>query len=455
MALFMGGLIAALPTGFIFLYPGQGLTRYTIGVSQALFSALLIHLTGGRIEAHFHVFGSLAFLAFYRDWGVIVVSSAVVAVDHLVRGIYWPESVYGISGMVLTRTLEHAGWVIFEDIFLIYGCVKSTEEMHSHAKLQSKTELINASIEELVVKRTEEVQQRSQELEIAYHQLEGEVIERQKGEVLLQQYSQKLERSNRELQDFAHVASHDLQEPLRKVQAFGDRLATKFKEQLNDEARGYIQRMQNATSRMQTLINDLLTFSRVSSKTQPFAKVDLNKITSEVIEDLEVRIQQKSATVEVKDMPVVEADPTQMRQLLQNLIGNALKFQAEGVTPSVKVYGEQVSDDLNERVEGNLSFIEDSMTAFDGDNRDGFKIRYCNIVVEDNGIGFDEKYVDRIFTVFQRLHGRSEFEGSGIGLAVCRKIAERHHGSITAHSAPGKGAKFIITLPLLQKEVSA
>jgi signal transduction histidine kinase len=233
----------------------------------------------------------------------------------------------------------------------------------------------------------------------------------------IQQRDDALQRSNRELQDFAYVASHDLQEPLRKIQAFGDRLKTKFVQVLSDDGRDYLERMQNAASRMQTLINDLLTFSRVTTKAQAFVPVDLCQVAREVLSDLEVRIEQTGACVEVGALATVDADPLQMRQLLQNLIGNALKFRREYAKPEIKVTAHANGDDR------------------------------CQLTVQDNGIGFDMKYVERIFGMFQRLHGRDQYEGTGVGLAICRKIAERHGGNITAQSSPGQGATFIVTLP--------
>ncbi len=240
----------------------------------------------------------------------------------------------------------------------------------------------------------------------------------------LRAFAGDLERSNRELQDFAFVASHDLQEPLRKIQAFGDRLKTKYGESLSTEGRDYLERMQAAAKRMHVLINDLLTFSRVTSKAQPFVPVDLGKIAHEVLSDLEVRVQQTGGWVEVGNLPTLDADPLQMRQLLQNLIGNGLKFHRVDVPPVVQV----------------------SSTLTDGDRP------VIRLLVEDNGIGFDTKYLDRIFTPFQRLHGRTEYEGTGMGLAVCRRIVERHGGTITADSAPGQGAKFTVELPCYQRE---
>ncbi|MBE9216034.1 PAS domain-containing protein [Plectonema cf. radiosum LEGE 06105] len=232
---------------------------------------------------------------------------------------------------------------------------------------------------------------------------------------------EELTRSNEELQQFAFIASHDLQEPLRKIIAFGDRLKATCENALTDKGYDYLQRMQNAAQRMQALIEDILTLSRVTTKGQPFVQVNLAQITHEVLSDLEIVIAQTKARIEIGELPTIEADPLQMRQLLQNLIGNALKFHRETEPPLVKIYS---------RILTNQQLISD----------------YCEIFIEDNGIGFDEKYLDRIFNVFQRLHGRTEYEGTGIGLAICRKIVERHQGTITANSEPGKGASFIIRL---------
>lgn len=240
-------------------------------------------------------------------------------------------------------------------------------------------------------------------------------------------HSQELSRSNEELQQFAFIASHDLQEPLRKIHSFGELLKATCEDGLTPPGRDYLERMQKAALRMQNLIEDLLRLSRVTTKAQPFIAVNLAQITQEVISDLEVLIQQTGGLVEVGELPTIQADPLQMRQLLQNLIGNALKFHRPDTPPIVKIYSKYFSNHLNK------VFI---------------CYQFCEIIVEDNGIGFEEKYLDRIFNVFQRLHGRREYEGTGIGLALCRKIAERHSGTITAQSTPGQGSKFIVTLPI-------
>lgn len=239
---------------------------------------------------------------------------------------------------------------------------------------------------------------------------------------------QELTRSNEELQQFAFVASHDLQEPLRKIKTFSERLKASCGNNLTEQGHDYLERMQNAALRMQTLIEDLLKLSRVTTRAQPFVAVNLAQIAQEVLSDLEVRIQQTGAQVHLEDLPTIAADPLQMRQLLQNLIGNALKFHRPQVPPVIKIFS-QLSKNPSDKV---CNCCE-----------------LCQIIVEDNGIGFEEKYLDRIFNVFQRLHSRREYEGTGIGLAICRKITERHHGNITAQSKPGQGARFIVTLPII------
>jgi len=249
--------------------------------------------------------------------------------------------------------------------------------------------------------------------------LEAEIFEKERAE-------RELQRSNRELQDFAFVASHDLQEPLRKIQAFGDRLRSKNQGVLDEASLDYLARMQSAASRMQELINALLNLSRITTKAQPFAPVSLDAVLAVVVDDLQPRIEDTGGTIVVKKLQTLDADRVQMRQLFQNLIGNALKFRAEGRPIRVEVREGRSENPAVVRIE-----------------------------VSDNGIGFEERHADKIFTIFQRLHGRGEYEGSGIGLAVCRRIVDRHGGNIYATSVPGEGATFIIELPKKQAEVTS
>lgn len=248
-----------------------------------------------------------------------------------------------------------------------------------------------------------------------------DVTSLKKTQLQLEQSLRELEQSNRELESFASVASHDLQEPLRKIQSFGERLKAVTSGTLSPEGQDYLERMQSAATRMRRLIEDLLAFARITSKAQPFVRVELPTIVREVLSDLEVSIDQAKATITVGELPALEADPTQMRQLLQNLLSNALKFRREDAAPAIS--------------------IEASVDK---------EARRCEIRVRDNGIGFEEKYADKIFNLFQRLHGRGKYEGTGLGLAICRKIAERHGGTISAQSTPGQGSAFTIRLPLTQ-----
>ena len=274
-----------------------------------------------------------------------------------------------------------------------------------------------------------EIQQRDAELRVHRLRLE-ETVERRTW--MLKSKTEELTRSNTELEQFAYISSHDLQEPLRKIQAFGDMLATQYRDVLGDEGRDYLQRMQGAAKRMQGLINELLNYSRITTKAQPFVPVNLSEVARHVLIDLETRIQETGGRIELEPLPTLEGDPTQMRQLLQNLIGNSLKYHRADVPPVVKVQSRLLP--LGER-------------AFPSQ---GPPIQFCEITVEDNGIGFEQKYVDRIFAPFERLHGRGEYEGTGMGLAICRKIVERHGGTITATSVPHQGSTFIVTMPLQQ-----
>jgi len=239
----------------------------------------------------------------------------------------------------------------------------------------------------------------------------------------------ELARSNAELEQFAYVASHDLQEPLRKIQAFGDRLNTKCRTDLSETGVEYLDRMLSSVGRMRGLINDLLEFSRCTDRARPFQPVNLNNLLKEVIADLEITIQKAGGEVIVENLPALRADPVQMARLFQNLISNSMKFRRNDAPPVVRIHSrppENEPAEIRRQIEENGFF---------------------RIFVEDNGIGFDDKYAPRIFEIFQRLHGRAQYEGSGMGLAICRKIMERHNGHITGRGNPGQGATFILLFP--------
>jgi signal transduction histidine kinase len=237
----------------------------------------------------------------------------------------------------------------------------------------------------------------------------------------LLRHAAELSRSNAELEQFASIASHDLQEPLRKVQTFAAQLNAKESQNLSEQGQDFLRRMSDAAGRMRNLIDDLLMFSRVSTQGHPFTAVNLGHVISQVLVDLEVGIEESRAVVTVGLMPTIEADPLQMRQLFQNLLGNALKFRRPDGIPELRVEAHTVD-------------------------------HIAEVTVSDNGIGFDEQYATRIFRAFERLHGARAYPGTGIGLALCRKIVERHHGTITATGAVDEGATFTIRLPVNQPD---
>ncbi|MEZ4385462.1 MAG: ATP-binding protein, partial [Nannocystaceae bacterium] len=244
---------------------------------------------------------------------------------------------------------------------------------------------------------------------------------RRVAEKSLREYMFQLERSNSELERFASVASHDLQEPLRKIQAFSERLSRKYAEGLPQTGQDYIARMQDAARRMQNLINDLLMFSRLSTKGRSNSEIDLDKLLASVVSDLEVRIEESGGKVECGPLPTIEGDRTRMRQLFQNLIANAIKFRRAEAAPVVTISAE---------VEG------EGAAAI------------ATIRVVDNGIGIEPRYRERIFGIFERLHGRGKYDGTGIGLAICRKICEQHGGSIDVADGGEHGTAFIIKIPV-------
>jgi two-component system sensor histidine kinase/response regulator len=381
-AALLGALIVGLPIALAVNHPGRALTRHVIAAAQMLMSALLIHLSGGRIETHFHVFGSLAFLAFYRDWPVLITAAAVVAADHLLRGIYWPQSVYGTLVASEWRWLEHAGWVVFEVFFLQMACRENLAEMREDARQKAQLELSHLAIEEEVARRTAD-----------------------------------LARKNKELDEFTYVASHDLQEPVRKLISFSKLLEQDAGTELNERAQKDMRFIVEAATRMRDLIQDLLALSRTGRAAMKVQPVSLDACVSRALEALEIRVRESQATIDRDPLPEVAVDATLITQLYQNLLGNALKFTPKDRRPQIRVSAARCGD-------------------------------RWELAVEDNGLGIKSEYAERIFKPFQRLHGRSEYEGTGIGLAICKKAVERHGGQIWVESQPGEGSRFKFTLPI-------
>src|SRR5688500_4010869 len=270
---------------------------------------------------------------------------------------------------------------------------------------------------------------KSLELEIHERKVSEEKVKELNHKLL--ENIERLESANRDLDRFAFMASHDLQEPLRKMLMFSDRLGHKYKDIIDDEGKMFISRIQHAGERMQALIKDILLFSKTSIEKPIFVESDLNEILGEVLGEMDNVIKDKNAIINADQLPNLSVNPVLMRPLFHNLISNAIKYAKKDVQPVVRIYSEysagQNGSDVNE-----------------------VKNKYCRIYVEDNGIGFDQKYSEQIFGMFKRLHLHSEFEGTGIGLALCKKIVEEHNGFITARSKINEGSVFIISLPVLQ-----
>ena len=332
-------------------------------------------------------------------------------------GTYDVEYTLDAAHVGKERILRAQGLAFFNEQGQAYKISGTVQDVTDQRRVQT-------ALEQLVQERTEALESTNEELAATNEEL---AITNEE----LADSIRDLQRSNENLQQFAYIASHDLQEPLRKIQSFGDLLKTQYSQQLGDGT-DYLQRMQSAANRMSTLIKDLLTFSRISTRQETAASVLLDRVVQSVLIDLDLTIQETGAVVNVDPLPIVAGDPSQLGQLFQNLLTNALKFRRSDATPSIRITAHTVAA-------GTLppSVKPSRLTA----------TYYC-ITVRDNGIGFDQKYTDRIFQVFQRLHSKNQYAGTGIGLAICEKVAANHGGAINATSQVGKGAEFSVYLPV-------
>lgn len=398
-------LLTGFPLACIKFDSGSFFTRSVIATAQLLYSALLIHITGGRIETHFHIFGSLAFLAFYRDMKVIVIATLITVLDHVIRGYAYPLSIFGVTLISDWRWIEHALWVVFEDIFLYIFIHKTREE------------LLTLSMREAELKGT-------------YKKIEKEVEVKTKD---LKEQSLKLQASNEELSQFAYIASHDLREPLRGINNQTSFIIEDYAEQLDDYAMKKLNRVQFLSQRIEKFLDDLLFYSRVSRIDLSYDSVDINSIVDDIKISLEHKLETGKYLIEVnRALPVVNCDKARISEIFRNLIENAFKYNDK----EIKI------------VEINFCKKDElDRSLMDSDVYDTMSENELIFYVKDNGIGITEENYKKVFQIFTRLHKKEQFGGgSGSGLTLVKKIIERHNGAIWIDSKYEESTTFYFHL---------
>lgn len=425
-ALILGGAISSLPIFLAVIRPGSVSTRYTIAVGQMLTGALLIHLTGGRIETHFHVFGSLAFLSFYRDWRVLVPATIIVAVDHFLRGVFWPQSVYGVLTASQWRWAEHAGWVLFEDTFLLIAIKRSVSEMWSIAERTAEIESLNQGLEGRVAERTHQLAAVNQNLQAEVNERKSAQADLERSEEQLRQ-SQKMEA----IGQLAGGVAHDFNNILTAISGHSELCLKRLKP--NNPLHRHIEEIRKSGERAASLTRQLLAFSRKQILQPEIIDlnqivVDMNKMLQRLIgEDIDLLMGLAG------DLGKVKADPNQIEQVLLNLSINARDAMPRGGRLTIETSNVHLSEE----------FSRDHVSVPPGE--------YVMLAVSDNGCGMDAETQAHIFEPF--FTTKEVGKGTGLGLATVYGIVKQSEGTIWLYSEVGRGTTFKIYLPCAEGPV--
>jgi signal transduction histidine kinase/CheY-like chemotaxis protein len=434
-AIFLGGAIALPPILLVIWRPGETLTRYVIAVAQSLASALLIHLSGGRIETHFHIFGSLAFLAFYRDWKVLAIASLIASVDHLLRGIFWPQSVFGNLVVDNWRWVEHVGWVVFEDIFLTYSCLLGQAEMREIALRRAELEVTRDAIEQIVDERTTELASTNRELE-------QQVERRRQIEIELVSAKDAAEAASLAKSEFLANMSHEIRTPMNGVLGMTSLL---METHLDEQQQGFAETIRQSGDSLLTIINEILDFSKIEAGhiELEYAPVTLLSCVEEAI-DLFARVAAEKRIDLISliddDAPACFlGDVTRVRQVLVNLIGNAMKFTTRG-----EVFVEVTSVRIPPPADAAIRMQDQPQVTLVGESP-WHEIRFT---IRDTGVGIPADRMNRLFKLFSQVDASMtrRFGGTGLGLAISKQLTELMGGEIGVESETGKGSTFFFSI---------